>query len=82
MLIDDLVLDVTDFINLHPGGRFLIRHTIGSDISKFFFGGYCLEGNLTNRMKGHNHSAYAKMIVNDLVIAIFEGDLPATTEIV
>lgn len=46
MLIDNLVIDVKDFINVHPGGRFVIRHNVGTDISKFFFGGYALEGNL------------------------------------
>ena len=45
VILDDLVLDVTEFINFHPGGRFTIRHCIGRDISKFFFGGYSLDGN-------------------------------------
>jgi stearoyl-CoA desaturase (delta-9 desaturase) len=46
VILDNLVLDITDFINEHPGGRFVLKHNIGKDISKFFFGGYCLEGNL------------------------------------
>ena len=49
MLLDNLVLNVSEFINQHPGGRFLIRHNIGHDISKYFYGGYCLEGNLGSK---------------------------------
>ena len=45
VLLDNLVLNVGEFMNQHPGGRFLIRHNIGHDISKYFYGGYCLEGN-------------------------------------
>jgi len=45
VLLDNLVLNVSEFMNQHPGGRFLIRHNIGHDISKYFYGGYCLEGN-------------------------------------
>lgn len=82
VLLDDLVLDVKDFIAHHPGGRFVIRHCVGTDISKFFFGGYCLENNLKSASKGHIHSNYAKMIVNDLAIAIYEKDIPATSETV
>jgi cytochrome b involved in lipid metabolism len=45
VLLDNLVLNVGEFMNQHPGGRFLIRHNIGHDVSKYFYGGYCLEGN-------------------------------------
>ena len=43
VILDDLVLDVTDFAKSHPGGRFLIEKNFGRDISKFFYGGYSLE---------------------------------------
>ena len=81
VILDDLVLDVTEFINVHPGGRFTIRHCIGRDISKFFFGGYSLDGNETNKATpGHSHSSYAYMIVNDIAIARFERDIPCSTQ--
>ena len=64
------------FISKHPGGRFVLTHTIGTDISKFFFGGYSLEGNIGKFTFGHSHSSQARRIVNDLVIAFFEKDLP------
>lgn len=60
----------------HPGGRFVINQSVGKDISKFFYGGYSLEGNLNGGIAdGHNHSYYARRIVNDLTIAIFEKDV-------
>jgi len=43
VVLDDMVLDVSSFINNHPGGNFSLTHNIGKDISKFFYGGYSLE---------------------------------------
>lgn len=45
MILNEMVLDVTEFINYHPGGRFVLQINTGRDISKFFYGGYCLEDN-------------------------------------
>lgn len=42
-LLNDLVLDVTAWADKHPGGRFLIEKTRGTDISKYFYGGYAYE---------------------------------------
>ena len=36
MILDDLVLDVGEFYKVHPGGKFVIEHTVGTDIAKFF----------------------------------------------
>lgn len=57
----------------------MLNHNVGRDISKFFFGGYSLEDN-ERRARGHNHSIYARMIVNELTVAIFERDIPCGTE--
>ncbi len=46
VILDDLVLEVSDYMGYHPGGKFLIEHNIGRDISKFFYGGYSQDGNL------------------------------------
>jgi cytochrome b involved in lipid metabolism len=43
VLLDELVLDATDYAPFHPGGKFLIEKTRGTDISKYFYGGYNLE---------------------------------------
>ena len=73
IILDELVLDVEHFIDQHPGGRFVLQHNIGRDISKFFYGGYQLEGNLgASPAKGYAHSSYAKRIVNDLAIARYQ----------
>ena len=44
-ILDNLVLDLKDFARKHPGGANLITHSIGRDISKFFYGAYAMDGN-------------------------------------
>lgn len=68
-----MVLDVSSYLNYHPGGRFLIENNIGRDISKFFYGGYSLEA--TNKSDLHVHTRYAKKVVNSLVVGKLENDL-------
>jgi len=62
VLLDDLIVDVSEFMREHPGGRFLIEHNVGRDISKFFYGGYSLENNVG--LSPHRHSNVARTIVN------------------
>ena len=82
VLLDDMVVDVTEFKEKHPGGRFVVEHNIGRDVSKFFYGGYSLEGNMGKKPSGgHVHSNYARQIVNMLVVARFEAN-SAHTELV
>lgn len=70
MILDDLILDVSEFYKVHPGGKFVIEHTIGTDIAKFFYGGYNLEDNMKPKPSfGYRHSNYARIICNDLAIA-------------
>ncbi len=80
IILDNLVLKADDFASAHPGGKFLIHHNVGRDISKFFFGGYSLENYPSAR--GHNHSNFARMIVNDLAIANLQKEIPVTNTIV
>ena len=42
VVFDNLVLDVDGYERNHPGGKFVLTHNYGRDISKFFFGGYNL----------------------------------------
>ena len=73
VILDGFVLDIGDFIAHHPGGKFTLSHNIGCDISKFFYGGYSMEGNLSGEPSpGYVHSNYARMIVNDLIIGHYE----------
>lgn len=75
MLLNEMVIDVTKYIGHHPGGKFLIKINNGRDISKFFYGGYCLDGNLNgNPNEGYVHSNYAKMVCNDLTVGIYERE--------
>lgn len=46
VILDELVLDLTEYMDNHPGGKFLMEHNKGRDVSKFFYGGYALDGNL------------------------------------
>ena len=69
MILDDLVLDVTNYAEAHPGSRWLIDQNIGRDISKFFYGGYTMANNDTTH--GYAHSNYARKVVNSLAIATF-----------
>jgi cytochrome b involved in lipid metabolism len=66
VILDDLVLDATDYAPYHPGGKFIIERTRGTDISKFFYGGYNLEP-LTNG-ENYNHTNYAREACNSLII--------------
>lgn len=43
VIVDDLILDISKFMDNHPGGRFSLERNIGRDVSKFFYGGYILE---------------------------------------
>lgn len=62
------------FAQWHPGGMFVLQHNIGRDISKFFYGGYVLEDNLSGPSpKGYNHSEVAKRIVRKLTVASYES---------
>lgn len=66
VILDDLVLDVTDYQWTHPGGWFVIGYNIGRDISKFFYGGYSLE--TSHGLKPYTHSNIARYVCNTLVI--------------
>lgn len=46
VILDEIVIDMSEYMDNHPGGKFLLEHNKGRDISKFFYGGYALDGNL------------------------------------
>lgn len=75
VLLNELVLDISEFINYHPGGRFVLKTNTGRDISKYFYGGYCLEDNQGARPgEGYNHSNYARMIVEGLIVGVYQPE--------
>lgn len=71
VILDDLVLDVTQFAEGHPGGAFLLNKNVGRDISKYFHGGYAYEP--ISGAANHAHSNYARKIVNSLIVARYVG---------
>jgi len=75
VVLDDLVLDVTTYLNDHPGGRFSIENNIGRDVSKFFYGGYTQENE--SKMWPYTHSSIARGVVERLIIGrlIDEADV-------
>mmetsp|Transcript_16504 Transcript_16504/g.25504 ORF Transcript_16504/g.25504 Transcript_16504/m.25504 type:complete len:288 (+) Transcript_16504:162-1025(+) len=75
VVLDDLILDVKEYASVHPGGEFLLSRNIGRDISKFYYGGYALDGNSDNPKNGKGrkvHGTIPDLIVHDLAIAIFK----------
>jgi cytochrome b involved in lipid metabolism len=64
--LDDLVLDISRFARVHPGGAFALRHNIGRDVSKYFYGGYAMEnGRFT---QPYRHSNVARKVVNSIIM--------------
>ena len=81
-ILDGFVLNIGEFMDHHPGGKFMLSHNIGRDVSKFFYGGYSMEGNLNGKpQSGHIHTNYARMIVNDLIIGQYEKQVTAQSTI-
>lgn len=74
VILDDLVLDVAEFMSNHPGGKFALEHNIGRDISKFFYGGYSLEN--IYKVAPYSHSTDAIRAVNSLIIGRLTDEAP------
>jgi hypothetical protein len=64
-ILDDMVLDVKGFGFSHPGGEHVIKHNIGRDISKFFYGGYVLSND--SNEAPYKHSNIARITVNNMI---------------
>lgn len=73
-ILDELILDLSSYIHQHPGGAFLLTHTVGRDISKFFYGGYALYGNSPDPKEPNSyrntHSNVARKIVNRHIVGV------------
>jgi cytochrome b involved in lipid metabolism len=75
-----MVLDVSKYMDNHPGGKFSLQHNIGRDVCKFFYGGYSLEN--TNEMKPWVHTNNARKALNTLIMATFKQETPTRPMIV
>lgn len=71
VILDDYILDISKFMDYHPGGRFSIQHNIGRDISRFFHGCYALEN--FKKVPNHTHTSDARKIVNQFIIGRLEN---------
>lgn len=74
VILDDLILDVGEYLFEHPGGSFLLEHLIGQDVSKYFYGGYALEASRGD--KPWFHSNVSRVIVNSLIVARLNDNAP------
>ena len=67
-ILDNLILDLSEYSKKHPGGQFVMDRTVGKDVSKFFYGGYSLDSNQNVVKSGSahiwNHTNIARKIVN------------------
>lgn len=61
-MLDDLVLDVSAFLDTHPGGRVVLERNLGKDVSRFFYGGYAAGKNFY----AYTHSGAAVMVSKTL----------------
>lgn len=68
VIIDDMVIDISSFMFDHPGGRFVLQHLIGADVSKYFYGAYTYENYISDKTT-HTHSQLARRKVGNLAIA-------------
>jgi hypothetical protein len=72
VVIDNLILDQGAYADVHPGGKFSIKHTVGRDISKYFYGGFSLLNPELGRPP-YTHSLKALNIAEGMVIAGITG---------
>lgn len=66
--IDNLVLDIGSYSQIHPGGKFALQQTVGRDISKFFYGGFSILSTGGSQAP-HIHSMKALAIAEEMVVA-------------
>ena len=65
VIVDNLVIDVSEFIEKHPGGKFILEPYIGRDAS-FVFN---RDQDLKESAYIHSQSNYARKVLQELAIA-------------
>ena len=63
VVLDDLVLEVGDYMKTHPGGSEVLEKNIGRDVSKFFYGGY----SMSKHSYPYAHTQSAVKVMSTLV---------------
>ena len=70
-VLDNTVLQLSHYLDMHPGGKFVYTKNFGRDISKYFYGAYKLVNIPTEIL--HSHSPDAMLIANSMIIANLKG---------
>ena len=79
VILDDLVLNVGQFAKFHPGGYYAIHQNRSRDVSKFFWGGYQMNGSQLAATKPYRHSNYSVVTANKMAFARYEYKAPEVT---
>jgi hypothetical protein len=72
VLFNNYIVDVESFMETHPGTRFVIAESVGTEIGKYFYGAYSIETNV----QPHTHSSYAAGLLEKLTIAYLNTTKP------
>ena len=67
---------MSTFKNYHPGGYFPIYQSRSRDVSKFYHGGYQMNGSALATTKPHTHSNFSVLSANRMVIGKYEYNAP------
>lgn len=73
MVFDNLVLKLSGFDEMHPGGKFNLLRNMGRDISKFFYGGYSLVNPNNKPGKTFTHSIASLSTAKGLITGVLQG---------
>lgn len=68
VLLDGWVFDLSDFVQSHPGGAFLIERCVGSDVGQFFYG----RESFDERTGKHVHSARAHELLRSKAVGVLK----------
>ena len=80
VVLDDLVIEVENYKQSHPGGKDVMDTNIGRDVSKFFYGGY----SMSKHSYPYAHTQSAVKVLSTLVkyrltASVFGTDQAAQT---
>ena len=75
VILNDLVIDVSNYLGNHPGGKRALTGNIGRDVTKFFNGGYQYT-NFNGLDDQHNHSKLSTELAMRMTIGRLEKCYP------
>ncbi|CAI2386298.1 unnamed protein product [Moneuplotes crassus] len=64
VLFNDYVLNISPFIEEHPGSTYVLIENLGKDIGKYFYGAY----SMSPGVDPHTHSRYAADLMEEFVM--------------